>query len=128
MNRGESPVECARRECLEETGLELEYRDFHLFAYVAEKNYQGNTHWLMFLVKVLQPVDQLPPDISEGQFAFFKREAISGLLIPETDHQLVWPFYDRYRDSFVGVRADCSNPAKLEVSIEVSLDQPRKNR
>ena len=35
---GESPVECARRETMEETNLLLRDEDIQFFAYVSEKN------------------------------------------------------------------------------------------
>ena len=50
--RGESPFECAVRETLEETGLRVGTGDFHLFAMIAEKAYEGHAHWLMFLFEI----------------------------------------------------------------------------
>ena len=46
---GESPVECARRETMEETNLLLRDEDIQIFAYVSEKEYFGTGNWLMFL-------------------------------------------------------------------------------
>ena len=40
MDSGESPVECAQREAMEETGLILEEKDLKLFGYVSEKGYE----------------------------------------------------------------------------------------
>ena len=108
MATGESPFQCAVRETEEETGLIIAPDDLHLFAMVAEKAYHGDTHWLMFLFRCKKPIDQLPPDISEGSFAFFAREKIKTLPIPETDQAALWPIFDRYRDSFVALRADCT--------------------
>src|SRR5512133_103542 len=48
---GESPFECAVRETQEDTGLEITTADLHLFAMVAEKAYEGQSHWLMFLFR-----------------------------------------------------------------------------
>src|ERR1700716_1648250 len=47
--QGESPFECAVRETDEETGLKVAANDLHLFAMIAEKAYEGQAHWLMFL-------------------------------------------------------------------------------
>ena len=116
MATGESPFECAARETEEETGLVIGTEDLHLFAMVAEKAYHGDTHWLMFLFRCKKPIDQLPPDIIEGKFAFHSREAIKSLAIPETDQAALWPIFDQYRDGFVALRADCTvSPIKITV-------------
>lgn len=116
MATGESPYQCAVRETAEETGLHVRQEDLHLFAMIAEKAYQGDTHWLMFLFRCQQPIDRLPPDIKEGHFAFFSREKIKSLPIPETDKAALWPIFDQYRDRFVSLRADCSvSPIKITV-------------
>jgi 8-oxo-dGTP diphosphatase len=113
---GESPFECAVRETAEETGLHVSQEDMHLFAMIAEKAYQHDTHWLMFLFRCRVPIERLPPDITEGRFAFFSREQIKSLPIPETDKAALWPIFDKYRDRFVALRADCSvSPIKITV-------------
>ena len=92
---GESPFECAVRETMEETGHRVTSADFHLFAMIAEKAYEGQSHWQMFLFRCTVPLAALPPPISEGKFAFFSRAAIDTLAIPETDRNALWPIYDR---------------------------------
>jgi 8-oxo-dGTP diphosphatase len=118
---GESPFECARRETLEETGLAVEISDLHLFAMIAEKAYEGRNHWLMFLFRCRRPVPALPPDIKEGRFGFFSRPEVAKLDIPETDRSALWPIYDRYRDGFVALRADCAPGSPVTVTIEQIL-------
>ena len=116
MATGESPLQCAVRETQEETGLAVHEGDMHLFAMIAEKAYQGDTHWLMFLFRCRQPIERLPPDITEGRFGFFSRAKINDLPIPETDQAALWPIFDQYRDRFVALRADCSvSPIKITV-------------
>ena len=117
MATGESPFECAIRETAEETGLVIEQTDLHLFAMIAEKAYQGSTHWLMFLFRCKKPIGGMPPDIKEGNFGFFSREAIRGLPIPETDKAALWPIFDQYQDGFVALRADCS-VSPIQITVE----------
>ncbi len=114
---GESPFECAIRETREETGFELAVADLHLFAMIAEKAYEGQSHWLLFLFRARRPIPALPPDITEGRFGFFSRAAIDGLPIPDTDRTALWPVYDQYRDRFVALRADCAPNGPLRVEI-----------
>ena len=115
---GESPFECAVRETREETGFEVTTADLHLFAMVAEKAYEGESHWLMFLFRCRRPIVALPPAITEGRFGFFSRTAIDVLPIPETDRTALWPVYDRYRDQFVALKADCAPGMPVRVEIE----------
>ena len=117
-SQGESPFECAVRETREETGFVITTADLHLFAMIAEKAYEGESHWLMFLFRCRRPVPGLPPAISEGSFGFFSRKAVARLAIPETDRNALWPVYDRYRDRFVALRADCAPGQPVIVELE----------
>jgi 8-oxo-dGTP diphosphatase len=118
MGLGESPFECAIREAREETGLVIGREDLHLFALVAEKAYEGQSHWLLFLFRCRKPVPGLPADFGEGRFGFFSRAAVDGLQLPETDRTALWPIYDRYRDRFVALRADCAPGQPIRVEVE----------
>jgi 8-oxo-dGTP diphosphatase len=118
MATGESPFACAVRETAEETGHRIATDDLHLFAMIAEQAYEGECHWLMFLFRCRRPLPALPPDIAEGQFAFFRRAAIDDLPIPETDRAALWPIYDRYRDRFVALRADCAPGQPVRAIVE----------
>ena len=118
MATGESPLQCAVRETAEETGLVAREEDMHLFAMIAEKAYEGEAHWLMFLFRCRKPIDALPPTIDEGRFGFFSRAAVDALPIPATDRAALWPIWDRYRDRFVAMRADCAPDRALHVEIE----------
>ena len=117
MTIGESPFECAIRETAEETGLSVRQEDLHLFAMIAEKAYQGSTHWLMFLFRCKKTIGEMPADISEGRFGFFSREAIRTLPIPETDKAALWPIFDQYKDGFVSLRADCT-VSPIQITVE----------
>ena len=118
MQLGESPIECARREANEEVGMSLNDNDVKLFGYVAEKNYSRDAPWLMFLVECKKKLVTAPPSISEGTFQFFSRKEIDTLSIPPSDHQLVWPLYDKRASGFWGLRADCSvSPPDLKIEV-----------
>ena len=120
MSKGESPFECAKREAQEETGLVLSDDDLTLFGYVSEKGYESTTNWLMFLFDCKKLLNSLPPDIDEGTFSFYTRSDIDGLEIPPTDHQLVWPLFDKRKAGFWGVRAECHMNQPLKLKIEES--------
>ncbi len=122
MALGESPFECARRELLEETGFAVEMADLHLFATISEKNFEGSGHWLMFLFNCQKPIAALPASIDEGRFEFFTREEINNLAIPPTDHTLVWPYFDKYKNGFVALRADCDPAKELRVFVDQAMD------
>jgi 8-oxo-dGTP diphosphatase len=115
---GESPFECAVRETHEETGHVVTTKDLHLFAMIAEKAYEGETHWLMFLFRCKKPIATLPAEIHEGKFGFFSRPAIERIPLPETDRTALWPIYDKYREAFVALKADCSPTKPIVVEIE----------
>jgi 8-oxo-dGTP diphosphatase len=118
MAIGESPFECAVRETAEETGLIIKTPDLHLFAIIAEKAYEGQSHWLMFLFRCRKPITALPAEITEGRFGFFSRAAIETLPLPDTDRTALWPIYDAYRDRFVSLRANCDPHGPLQIEIE----------
>jgi 8-oxo-dGTP diphosphatase len=124
MASGESPFECAVRETFEETGFRIGVADLHLFSMIAEKAYEGQAHWLMFLFRCRRPLPGLPRDISEGRFGFFSREAVQALPIPETDRAALWPTYDRYRERFVALRADCLPGRPVRVDVEEITPAP----
>jgi len=118
MATGESPFECAVRETGEETGFVVEASDLHLFAMIAEKAYEGQSHWLLFLFRCHRPLDMLPAAFDEGRFGFFTRRAIEALPIPETDRTALWPTFDAYRDDFVALRADCAPGHPVRIVVE----------
>ncbi len=125
MHLGESPYECARREAMEEIGLPLTDGDLHCFGYISEKSYEGSGHWLMFLFNCRKQVETLPGEIDEGRFGFFSRSAVDELAIPETDRTLLWPYYDRFADGFIGLRANCDPSGQLSLKEELQLNESR---
>ncbi|MBO93427.1 MAG: NUDIX hydrolase [Opitutales bacterium] len=116
---GESPFECAIRETREETDFRIETDDLHLFAYVSEKHYENDGHWLMFLFSCRKSLTFLPQNGPEGEFSFFERSEIDSISIPENDKLLVWPFFDENAErGFAAVRADCSISGQPKINIE----------
>jgi len=121
MHLGESPYECARREVMEEIGLELSDEDLNCFGYISEKSYEGSGHWLMFLFNCRPRIAKLPEEIDEGRFRFFSRQEIDKLAIPETDRTLLWPYYDQFSEGFIGLRANCDPTGKLSLVEELKI-------
>jgi len=123
METGESPHECAVRETFEEVGLAIDSSKLHLFCMIAEKAYEGSNHWLMFLFDCRTPIGKLPATIDEGRFAFFSREDIETLPIPETDREGLWAIYDQRRHGFVSARANCAPGQPIEIIVEQSIPE-----
>jgi len=121
---GESPFECAMRETREETGHIVDTSDLHLFSMIAEKAYEGASHWLLFLFRCTRPLDTLPAEMDEGRFGFFSRTQIESLDLPETDRTALWQMYDSYRDRFVALRADCAPGKPLDIVVEQITPPP----
>ena len=118
---GESPHEAARRETAEEIGLQLEDDDLHLFAMIAEKNYEARVHWLMFAFASRKTIDVLPPPIEEGAFRFVPLSEIDQLPIPETDRDILWPLYHKKRSGFTALRADCTPGTPPTINFEETI-------
>ena len=66
-------------------------------------------------------VNELPSAINEGHFKFFERAEVDELPIPETDRTLLWPYYDQYKDGFIGLRASCDPLGQLAITEELKI-------
>ncbi|MFM2294621.1 MAG: 8-oxo-dGTP diphosphatase [Verrucomicrobiota bacterium] len=104
---GESPYICAAREAHEEMGVQFAPTDFHLAGLVSEHGFQGQAHWLMFLFELKPKLKDLPPPMREGRFQFFARKNISGLKIPQTDREKIWPWFWQHRGGFFAAHCHC---------------------
>jgi 8-oxo-dGTP diphosphatase len=118
---GESPYACACREAEEELGVKIGAADLHLTGLVSEHGYQGRTHWLMFLFEVKVKLKSLPPNHREGHFEFFRREAIGGLRIPQTDRDQIWPWFWEHRGGFFAAHCHCHPDGRSEWTLEESI-------
>lgn len=115
---GESPYACACREAQEELGLAISAADLHLAGIVSEHGYMGQSHWLMFLFEVKRKLNNLPPPHREGTFAFFKREELRSLKLPETDRESIWPWFWKYRGGFFAAHCRCRADGSYEWTLE----------
>jgi 8-oxo-dGTP diphosphatase len=114
MVLGESPAQCARREIMEEAGLDIPQDRLHLAGLISECEYEGRGHWLLFMYRVLGTVAVAPHDIREGRLDWFTWEQLEALPLPETDRHIIWPLVRRHeaaspedRPGFFAVHIDC---------------------
>jgi 8-oxo-dGTP diphosphatase len=117
---GESPYVCACREAAEELGMKITPSDLHLTGMVSEHGYLGQSHWLMFLFEVKRKLSQLPGDHREGRFQFFRREALQGLRLPQTDQERIWPWFWEHRGGFFAAHCHCRPDGRNEWTLEES--------
>ena len=122
MPTGESPHDAACREVMEEIGLTISPADLHLFAMIAEKNYEDRCHWLMFLFDCRKQLDALPTPIDEGSFAFFPEAEVLDLDLPDTDRKALWKVYFKARHDFVALKADCSSEKLLQIVVDEAME------
>lgn len=120
---GESPYACACREAGEELGVTVVPGDLHLAGVVSEHGYEGESHWLMFLFEMKQRLRALPPPHEEGRFAFFPREAIGGLRIPQSDREQIWPLFWNHRGGFFAAHCRCHPDGRNEWTIEETMSR-----
>lgn len=116
---GESPTDCALREIREETGLALTAGDLHLTGIVSEHGYEDQAHWLMFLYEVIAPVSVEPGQIDEGRLEWHDPASIDRLPIPQTDRQVIWPLFWKFRKKHFMVHINCQGG-----TMRWSLQQP----
>jgi len=117
---GESPYACACREAAEELGLPLQPADLHLTGIVSEHGYQGQAHWLMFLFEVKPRLKTLPAPVREGRFQFFAPAAVSGLALPQTDRERIWPLFWEHRGGFFAAHCRTHPDGRNEWTLEES--------
>ena len=117
---GESPYACACREAQEELGIDLKPDQLHLTGLVSEHGYQGQSHWLMFLFEVKARLTKLPGAHREGRFQFFSRTALSGIRMPQTDVEQIWPWFWEHRGGFFAAHCRCLANGKNEWILEES--------
>jgi len=118
---GESPHQCAARETFEEIGLRVRPQAFHLAGMVAERAYEGENHWLMFMFELKPRLARRPRDHSEGVFEFVPLSRVTRRSIPATDRQVLWPLFRKYRGGFFAVSIRCRAEGNFSWTLEQSL-------
>lgn len=131
MALGESPAQCARREIQEEAGLDIPIERLHLMGLISEQAFEGKGHWLLFLYRVLGPVDLEPHDMNEGRLDWHDPSSLDALPLPRTDREIIWPMIRRHeatgpsgRPGFFAVHIDCRDGGMRWTAEESFEAQP----
>ena len=126
METGESPTQCARREIREESGIDVPIERLHLMGMISEASFEGAGHWLIFLYRVLGPVEVPEHDIPEGRLRWHRPEDLAALPLPQTDREIIWPLIRQHDPAtpgglpgFFALHIDCTGP-RLRWTIEHS--------
>lgn len=114
---GESPAQCARREIEEEAGIDVPIDRLRLVGVVSEQAYQHETHWLMFVYRVVGAVAAPEREIREGRLEWKRPDEIEQLPAPETDRHVLWPLIMRSCGRFFAVHIDCTGD-EIRWSVE----------
>lgn len=119
MTTGESPAQCARREIMEEAGIELPIERLRLAGMISETAFEGNGHWLIFWYRVLGPVRVETREIREGWLEWHDPASIDALPLPNTDRRIIWPLVNQHDGRFFAVHIDCgADPDDLKWVVE----------
>ncbi len=128
LDTGEGPHECAVREIVEETGLELAIEDVRLTGIVSERAYEKETHWLIYLFEVMRPIAHNEvqwTQFDEGKLEWHELDQVMNLPIPETDRTIMFPLIQEHRGGFFMVHIDCSvDPMRWTVHESVKANVP----
>lgn len=89
LEAGESPLDCARREILEESGLVATRLRFA--GHITFPRFDGSRDWSVFLFHAPDPAGEVGPHPAEGHLEWVPRERVLDLNLWEGDrHFLPW--------------------------------------
>lgn len=83
LEPGEAPVECARRELFEETGLSAS--DFVLRGLVTETSPRPDWQWILFIYRASGLSGELAEDRREGVLRWWPLHMLHTVPMPEAD-------------------------------------------
>lgn len=90
--RGESPAMSAQREIREEAGIDVPLDRLRLVGLWSEQgDPPASRHWLLFIYRVIGPVEVAARDIPEGRLAWIAPEDFATLPIAQADREILWP-------------------------------------
>lgn len=118
---GESPYQCAIREVHEEIGLVLNYSDIRLCGLVAEKAYEGATHWLMFCFEVTRDIALKQMEIPEGILEWVHIAEVHNRPIPESDRKAIWPMILRHSSQILKQHGNHATPEVFSLYLDCSV-------
>jgi 8-oxo-dGTP diphosphatase len=118
---GESPYQCAMREVQEEIGVALDYRDIRLCGIVAEKAYEGATHWLMFCFELTRSITLTPIEIPEGRLEWVPVSEVQNRPIPESDRQAIWPLMLLHSTQIRKPHIPAAHPEVFSLYLDCSM-------
>lgn len=127
---GESPAQCARREILEEAGVDIPIERLTLQGIISERGYpdardtNARTNWLLFYYRVEGPVDFEAFEMREGRLEWIEPERVASLPQPETDEKIIWPLVEAHHRGFFAVHIDC-DASEVTWSVEQSIKEYR---
>jgi hypothetical protein len=75
----------------------------------------------MFLFEITRLINDLPPAHREGTFAFFPREKLPGLKLPQTDLEQIWPWFWKHRGGFFAAHCHCAPDGTNTWTLEESV-------
>lgn len=121
---GESPAQCARREIMEEAGIDVPISRLHLLGLISEAAFEGRGHWLLFYYLVKGPVRVEARQMNEGSLEWFHPHEIEALPLPDSDRRIIWPLVRKHEKAgpggapgFFTAHIDCTKP-EMTWSIE----------
>ena len=88
---------------------------------VAERAYEKETHWLMFMFELKPRLQTLPAAHEEGLFQFVPLAEVLLRPVPATDRDILWPLFQKNRGGFFAASIVCHPDGALTWTMEETL-------